>query len=164
MGNDPVMATQIMHGSDIEEHRFLFALKLDVKAVGGKTVLVAAFIDHYHDRIKAFHVKDAEFRPDGKSGAYGGYMPWSKRAGRFRSPGDGQVDFGGIFTKLSTYGFDGWATLEWECFIKNPEDGAREGAQFITDHIIKVSDRAFDDFVKSGADRNANRAMLGLEE
>lgn len=123
-----------------------------------------AFIDHYHDRIKAFHVKDAEFRPDGKSGAYGGFMPWSKRAGRFRSPGDGQVDFGAIFTKLSTYGFDGWATLEWECFIKNPEDGAREGAQFIKDHIIKVSDRAFDDFVKSGANRQANRAMLGLEK
>jgi sugar phosphate isomerase/epimerase len=122
-----------------------------------------AFIDHYHDRIRAFHVKDAEFRPDGKSGAYGGYQPWSKRAGRFRSPGDGQVDFGAIFTKLSTYGFDGWATLEWECFIKNPEDGAREGAQFIKDHIIKVSDRAFDDFVKSGANKAANRAMLGLE-
>lgn len=122
-----------------------------------------AFIDHYHDRIRAFHVKDAEFRPDGKSGAYGGFMPWSKRAGRFRSPGDGQVDFGAIFSKLSTYGFDGWATLEWECFIKNPEDGAAEGAAFIRDHIIKVSDRAFDDFVKSGADKQANRAMLGLE-
>jgi sugar phosphate isomerase/epimerase len=122
-----------------------------------------AFIDHYHDRIKAFHVKDAEFRPDGKSGAYGGFMPWSKRAGRFRSPGDGQVDFGAIFTKLSTYGFEGWATLEWECFIKNHEDGAREGAQFIKDHIINVSQRAFDDFVRSGADRAANRAMLGLE-
>ncbi|RVT81453.1 MULTISPECIES: sugar phosphate isomerase/epimerase family protein [Rhizobium/Agrobacterium group] len=123
-----------------------------------------AFIDHYHERIKTFHVKDAEFRPDGKSGAYGGYQPWSKRAGRFRSPGDGQVDFGAIFTKLTTYGFDGWAVLEWECFVKNPEDGASEGARFITDHIIRVSDRAFDDFVKSGANRNANRAMLGLEE
>jgi len=74
------------------------------------------------------------------------------------------VDFGSIFTKLSTYGFDGWATLEWECFIKNSEDGASEGAQFIKDHIIKVSDRAFDDFVKSDANRQANRTMLGLEE
>jgi hypothetical protein len=122
-----------------------------------------AFIDHYHERIKTFHVKDAEFCPDGKSGAYGGYQPWSKRAGRFRSPGDGQVDFGAIFTKLTTYGFDGWAVLEWECFVKNPEDGAAEGARFIAEHIIRVSERAFDDFVKSGADRRANRAMLGLE-
>ncbi|WP_149139552.1 sugar phosphate isomerase/epimerase family protein [Gemmobacter caeruleus] len=122
-----------------------------------------AFIDHYHDRIKAFHVKDAEFRPDGKSGAYGGFQPWDKRAGRFRSPGDGQVDFKAIFTKLSTYGYQGWAMLEWECFIKNPEDGASEGARFIADHIIRISDRAFDDFVKSGADRASNRAMLGLE-
>lgn len=122
-----------------------------------------AFIDHYHERIKMFHVKDAEFRPDGKTGAYGGFQPWSKRAGRFRSLGDGQVDFGTIFTKLSTYGFDGWATLEWECFIKNPEDGAAEGAKFIREHIIRVADRAFDDFVKSGANNAANRAMLGLD-
>lgn len=122
-----------------------------------------AFIDHYHDRIAGFHVKDAEFRPDGKSGAYGGFQSWDKRAGRFRSLGDGQVDFGAIFTKLATYGFDGWAILEWECFIKNPEDGAQEGAKYIADKIIRVSDRAFDDFVKSDADRSANRAMLGLE-
>lgn len=121
-----------------------------------------AFIDHYHDRIRTFHVKDAEFRPDGKSGAYGGFQPWAKRAGRFRSLGDGQVDFGAVFTKLATHGFDGWAVLEWECFIKDSEVGAAEGARFIRDHIIQVSDRSFDDFVKSGADRAANRAMLGL--
>jgi len=73
------------------------------------------------------------------------------------------VDFGAVFTKLSTYDFDGWAVLEWECFLKNPEDGAAEGARFIRDHIVKVSERAFDEFVRSGADRSANRAMLGLE-
>jgi len=28
-----------------------------------------AYVDHYHERIKAFHVKDAEFRPTGKTGA-----------------------------------------------------------------------------------------------
>lgn len=122
------------------------------------------FIDHYHDRIKMFHVKDAEFRPNGKTGAYGGYQPWLKRAGRFRSLGDGQVDFGAIFSKLAGYDFDGWAVLEWECCLKHPEDGAEEGAAFIDKHIIRVAERAFDDFVKSGADKAANRAMLGLEQ
>ena len=121
-----------------------------------------AYIDHYHERIRMFHVKDAEFRPNGKTGAYGGFQPWASRAGRFRSLGDGQVDFRSIFSKLSTYDFDGWAVLEWECFLKNSEDGAAEGARFIRDHIIKVSDRAFDDFVKSGADRASNRTILGL--
>ena len=120
-----------------------------------------AFIDHYHERIRAFHVKDAEFRPDGKGGAYGGYQPWTKRAGRFRSPGDGQVDFKAIFSKLTGYDFDGWAVLEWECCFKNSEDGAAEGARFIADHIIRVSEHAFDDFVKSGADRALNREILG---
>ncbi len=119
------------------------------------------YIDAYHERIRMFHVKDAEFRPTAKTGAYGGYQPWLRRAGRFRSPGDGQVDFGAIFAKLAGYDFDGWAVLEWECCLKNPEDGAAEGARFIADHIIRVSERAFDDFVKSGADRAFNRRILG---
>lgn len=121
-----------------------------------------AFIDHYHERIKAFHVKDAEFRPNGKTGAWGGYQPWGSRAGRFRSPGDGQIDFSAIFSRLTGYGFDGWAVLEWECCFKHPEDGAREGAKFISDHIIRVTDKSFDDFCKSWADPALNRKILGL--
>lgn len=120
------------------------------------------YIDHYHERIKMFHVKDAEFRPTGKTGAYGGYQPWLSRAGRFRSPGDGQIDFGGIFSKLTGYDFDGWAVLEWECCLKNAEDGAAEGARFIRDHIIEVSTHAFDDFVKSNANNELNRTILGI--
>ena len=121
------------------------------------------FIDLYHDRIKMFHVKDAEFRPTGKQGVYGGYQSWVNRAGRFRSPGDGQVDFKAIFSKLTQYGFSGWAVLEWECCIKSGEQGAAEGAPFIQRHIIQASSTAFDDFASSGADQRANRRMLGLD-
>lgn len=121
-----------------------------------------AFIDHYHDRIKMFHVKDAEFRPNGKSGIYGGYQSWVDRPGRFRSLGDGQIDFKGIFSKLSAYDFDGWAVVEWECALKHNQDGAREGAQFVNDHIIRVTDKAFDDFAGGAADSKTNRKMLGL--
>ncbi|WP_141122013.1 sugar phosphate isomerase/epimerase family protein, partial [Salmonella enterica] len=71
-----------------------------------------AYIDIYHERIKAFHVKDAEFNINGRSGVYGGYQPWIQRAGRFRSPGDGQIDFKSIFSKLTQYDFRGWAVLE----------------------------------------------------
>ena len=120
-------------------------------------------IDIYHDRIKMFHVKDAELNPTGRQGVYGGFQSWVNRAGRFRSLGDGQVDFGGIFSKLTQYGFDGWAVVEWECCIKHPEDGAREGAEFVAAHIIRVTERAFDDFADAGLDRAANRKMLGLE-
>lgn len=121
-----------------------------------------SFIDHYHERIKMFHVKDAEFRPNGKSGIYGGYQGWVDRPGRFRSLGDGQIDFGGIFSKLSGYDFDGWAVVEWECALKHPEDGAREGAKFVSDHIIRVTDKAFDDFAGGVSDVESNRKMLGL--
>jgi len=120
------------------------------------------FIDIYHSRIRMFHVKDAEFRPNGRQGVYGGYQPWISRAGRFRSLGDGQVDFASIFSKLAQYDFPGWAVLEWECCIKSSEQGAREGAPFIARHIIQTAERAFDDFAKSGADEEGNRKMLGL--
>jgi sugar phosphate isomerase/epimerase len=122
-----------------------------------------AFIDHYHARIKMFHVKDAELTLNGKCGVYGGFQNWVDRPGRFRSIGDGQVDFNGIFSKLTAYDFAGWAVLEWECCLKHPEDGAREGAQRIQDFIIRVTDKAFDDFADSGVDAKANRRMLGLE-
>jgi sugar phosphate isomerase/epimerase len=120
------------------------------------------YIDLYHSRIKAFHVKDAEFRPNGRVGVYGGFQNWQNRAGRFRSLGDGQVDFRAIFSKLTQYGYQGWAVLEWECCIKHPEQGAAEGAPFIRDHLIRVADKAFDDFAAAGTDEAANRQMLGL--
>ncbi len=120
------------------------------------------FIDLYHERIKAFHAKDAEFNPDGRVGVYGGYEGWVGRAGRFRSLGDGQVDFPAIFSKLAQYDYDSWAVLEWECCLKHPEDGAREGAEFIRQHIVRVTEKAFDDFAAGGADDAANRRMLGL--
>ncbi|MDS9469294.1 sugar phosphate isomerase/epimerase [Paracoccus sp. MBLB3053] len=119
-------------------------------------------IDIYHDRIRMFHVKDAEFRPNGRQGVYGGYQPWLDRAGRFRSLGDGQVDFGAIFSKLTQYGFGGWAVVEWECALKHPEDGAKEGARFVREHIIRVTPHAFDDFAASAVDRMAIERALGL--
>jgi len=120
------------------------------------------FIDLYHDRIKVMHVKDAEFRPSGRQGVYSGYQPWVDRAGRFRSLGDGQIDFKAIFSKFAQYGFQGWAVLEWECCLKHPEQGAREGAPFIRDHIIRVTDKAFDDFAGGATDPQQIRRMLGL--
>ena len=124
------------------------------------------YIDHldiYADRIRTVHIKDAELNPTGRKGVYGGFQDWVNRAGRFRSPGDGQVDFATIFAKLAAMDFPGWAVVEWECCLKHPEDGAREGAAFVRDHIIRVTERAFDDFAASGGDRAANRRLLGLE-
>jgi sugar phosphate isomerase/epimerase len=119
-------------------------------------------IDIYHEKIKMFHVKDAELNPTGRQGVYSGFQPWLQRAGRFRSLGDGQVDFKSVFSKLSGYGFDGWAVLEWECCIKSPEQGAKEGSKFIQDHIIEVTEKAFDDFADSGVDKETNKKLLGI--
>jgi sugar phosphate isomerase/epimerase len=120
------------------------------------------FIDIYHEWIKAFHVKDAEFNPTGRQGVYSGFQPWINRAGRFRSLGDGQVDFGAIFSKLAAYGYASWAVLEWECCLKHPEDGAREGAPFIESHLIRVTEKAFDDFASGAIDTTQINRLLGL--
>ncbi|HMR34471.1 MAG TPA: sugar phosphate isomerase/epimerase family protein [Geminicoccus sp.] len=121
------------------------------------------FLDVYRERIKSFHVKDAEWNTSPRVGTYGGYQGWQQRAGRFRSPGDGDIDFGAIFTRLAENDFPGWATLEWECCVKHPEDGAREGAAFIRDHIIRTQAQAFDTYMQAGADRARNRLALGLD-
>jgi len=120
------------------------------------------FIDLYHRRIKVMHVKDAEFRPDGRQGVYSGYQPWLQRAGRFRSLGDGQVDFRAIFSKMAQHDFPGWAVLEWECCLKHPEQGAAEGAPFIRAHIIRATDKAFDDFAGGSSDPARVRGLLGI--
>ncbi|HEY4049583.1 MAG TPA: sugar phosphate isomerase/epimerase [Acidobacteriaceae bacterium] len=122
------------------------------------------FLDLYHQRIRAFHVKDAEFRPNGRSGVYGGYQSWIDRPGRFRSLGDGQIDFTPIFSKLAQYDYPGWAVLEWECVLKDPEQGAKEGSEFIRRHIIRVTERAFDDFAGTKPDADFNRRVLGLDQ
>ena len=121
------------------------------------------YIDHYHEFIKAFHVKDSEFNPTGKKGVFGGYNDWKDRAGRYRSPGDGQVDFKTVFSKLTEYGCDVWAVLEWECVVKSPEQGAKEGAPFIQKHIIEATEKAFDDFAGGGqTDEEYLKRILGL--
>lgn len=120
------------------------------------------YIDFYHERIRAFHVKDAEFNPTGKQGTFGGYQGWLNRAGRYRSPGDGQIDFKTIFSKLTQYGYCGWAVMEWECCIKHPEDGAREGCAFIKKNIIRVTEKAFDDFARTENNDAYLRKLLGL--
>ncbi|HEY1721011.1 MAG TPA: sugar phosphate isomerase/epimerase [Magnetospirillaceae bacterium] len=121
-----------------------------------------AFIDIYHDRIKAFHVKDAEFNPTGKQGFYSGMKGWLERAARDRSLGDGQVNFRGIFSKFAQYNFSGWAVYEWECCLQHPEVAAQKGSAFIADHIIEVTDRVFDDFAATGTDRGTVRKLMGL--
>jgi sugar phosphate isomerase/epimerase len=120
------------------------------------------FIDIYHERIKAFHVKDAELNPTGRQGVYSGYQHWVNRAGRFRSLGDGQVNFAAVFSKMAQYDYNSWAVLEWECCLKHPEDGAREGASFIKNHLIRVTEKSFDDFVTGSADQKKIQRMLGI--
>jgi hypothetical protein len=72
------------------------------------------------------------------------------------------VDFQSIFSKLAQYNYKGWAVLEWECCIKDAGQGAQEGAPFIQDHIIKVTERAFDDFAGSGVDEELIKRIIGL--
>ncbi len=120
------------------------------------------FIEHYHERIRVFHVKDAEFVKSPHSGVYGGYQSWGERPGRFRSLGDGQIDFTAIFSRLAYHGYDRWAVVEWECYLKHPEDGAREAVDFVQRHMIRTTSKPFDDFMRPKEDAARNRRLLGL--
>jgi len=122
-----------------------------------------AFIEIYHERIKMFHVKDAEFNPSGKQGFYSGYQPWLKRAARDRSLGMGQVDWARVFSLFTEYDFTGWCVYEWEDCLEHPEDAAPKGATYIRDMIIRVTDKSFDDFAGAKGDTRGARAILGLE-
>ncbi len=121
-----------------------------------------AFLDHYHPFVRAFHVKDAELRPNGRSGVYGGYRGWVERPGRFRTPGFGQVDFGAVFAKLAQYGYPGWAVLEWEDPLQSGEDGARLGAELIRRSILRPAEHSFDDFAGADRDPASLKQVLGL--
>jgi hypothetical protein len=63
---------------------------------------------------------------------------------------------------LAQYNYKGWAVLEWECCIKDAEQGAAEGAPFIEDHIIQVTERAFDDFAGGAIDEELIKKIIGL--
>jgi sugar phosphate isomerase/epimerase len=120
------------------------------------------FITRYGERISAFHAKDAEFVRSDRSGVYGGFQDWRDRPARFRSLGDGQVDFAGVFSRLAHVGYDGWATLEWECCYKRREDGAAEGAPFIARHMIAVTDKPFDAALRRPIDTATAHRILGI--
>ncbi len=163
-GSDLYDGATYLRFLDVTEHHPAACLTYDPSHFLLQQLDYIDFIERFADRIKAFHVKDAEYRPDGLTGVYGGYESWGRRAGRFRSPGDGQIDFKHIFSRLTAHGYRGWAILEWECYLKSPEQGAREGAAFIRNQIIETTSRTFDDFAKSDTDRRLNRELLGLEQ
>jgi sugar phosphate isomerase/epimerase len=163
-GSDLMDGATYLRFLELTNHHPAACLTFDASHFLLQQLDYAAFIKLFAARIRAFHVKDAEFRPDGLTGVYGGFLDWRQRAGRFRSLGDGQVDFSRIFSLLTEHGFDGWAILEWECCLKSPEQGAREGAPFIQKHLIEATTRAFDDFAKSETNTELNRQVLGIGE
>jgi len=118
-------------------------------------------IDLYHERIRMFHVKDAEFNPRPAARACMAVQSWIDRGRTLPLAGRRQVNFKAIFSKLTQY------HIRWRCSCGNcclSTRGRRpaEGAKVIADHIIRVTDKAFDDFAGAGADVAANRRMLGV--
>ncbi len=43
------------------------------------------------------------------------------------------------------------------------DECAREGAQFVRDRIVRVTETAIDDFAGGGSDEAANCRMLGID-
>src|SRR5215212_5167983 len=69
----------------------------------------------------------------------------------------GRWIFKQVFTRMTAVGYNSSAVIEWECTYKDSVQGATEGADFVTRHLIDVPTRAFDDFAAGGSDIAANR-------
>ena len=52
--------------------------------------------------------------------------------------------------------------MEWECCIKSPEQGAIEGAKFINDLIINITDKKFDDFAGGNSNDEDLKNILNI--
>jgi len=52
--------------------------------------------------------------------------------------------------------------MEWECCIKSPEQGAKEGAPFIKSQIIQATEKKFDDFAGTAIDEEKLKRILGI--
>ena len=166
---EPHPASDIMDGLSFERFREATGNNEAVCLIYDPSHFVLQALDYlefiriYAEFIRSFHVKDAELRCDGRVGVYGGYAEWNQRAGRFRSLGDGQVDFSRIFTLLTELlAEEVVAVLEWECCVKDKVQGAIEGAPFIEQNIIQVATTAFDDFAGGKTDPEKNKKILGL--
>jgi len=72
------------------------------------------------------------------------------------------VDFKGVFSRLTHHNFEGWAVVEWECYLKDNKQGAEEGSKFVLDHMITKSATSFDDFAAAEKNDALNRKILGL--
>lgn len=129
---------------------------------GMRMTHMLGYINQWKDRIGMFHVKDGEFQPTPGGGVYGGFNDWRKRPSRFRSLGDGQIDYPAVFALLQTLGLDLWATVEWECAFKPWNQGVSEAAKYVeawmngTEPPAKtepeVSSDTFDDFAGGGGE------------
>ncbi len=111
--------------------------------------------------LKRFTSRTPNFAATGAMASTVDTSPGSSGLAVSALPGDGQIDFKGVFSKLTEYDFAGWAVLEWECCLKDSETGAREGSEFIRRHIIPVAGRAFDDFAAGGGNNMIQVAIIG---
>ena len=121
-------------------------------------------IDIYHERHQDVPRQGRRVQPDRPAGRlFGGYQPWVDRAGRFRSPRrrPGRLRRGLLQARRHTTSPAGrWSS--GSARSSTPRTARARARSSSKAHIIRVTEKAFDDFAGGGTDEAANRRLLGL--
>ncbi|MBS4208874.1 myo-inosose-2 dehydratase [Bacillus sp. FJAT-50079] len=97
-------------------------------------------LEKYYDRVKYVHLKDVRQEVLDKAREEKYSIRQCIRSGLFTVPGDGCLDFSGVFNILIEKGYKDWALIEGEQdpLICNPYEYAKKSKQYIGELIQQI--------------------------
>ncbi|MHA7139956.1 MULTISPECIES: sugar phosphate isomerase/epimerase family protein [unclassified Arthrobacter] len=128
-------------------HRPAFGLNWDPSHFMWQQIDPVAFISDFADRIYHVDCKDTKMRMGGgRNGILSSHLPWgdSRRGWDFVSTGRGDVPWEDSFRALTSIGYDGPISVEWEDAGMDRLQGAPEALAFLRQFNFGPSGASFD--------------------
>ncbi|MHA7275454.1 sugar phosphate isomerase/epimerase family protein [Arthrobacter sp. Hz1] len=128
-------------------HRPAFGLNWDPSHFMWQQIDPVAFISDFADRIYHVDCKDTKLRMGGgRNGILSSHLPWGdpRRGWDFVSTGRGDVPWEDSFRALTSIGYDGPISIEWEDAGMDRLQGAPEALAFLKQFDFSPSGGSFD--------------------
>ena len=128
-------------------HRPAFGLNWDPSHMMWQGIDPVMFLSDFRDRIYHVDCKDTRLRPmNGRRGVLGSHLAWAdpRRGWDFVSTGHGDVPWEDCFRMLSTIGYEGPVSIEWEDAGMDRLRGAAEARAFVADLLFDPPAASFD--------------------
>ncbi|MBD8104188.1 MULTISPECIES: sugar phosphate isomerase/epimerase family protein [unclassified Plantibacter] len=129
------------------DHRPAFGFNWDPSHMMWQGVDPVGFIVEFANRIYHVDCKDTRIRPaTGHAGIVGSHLPWGdpRRGWDFVSTGHGDVPWEDAFRALSSIGYAGPISIEWEDAGMDRLHGAEEAVGYIRNLLWKLPEQSFD--------------------